>query len=466
MNPRMALSLIALVCLPGLGSSLPFQGGLQSQSLVSSERELPFWLWVGTLGEIQEQARAHQVGTAWLAGERALEGTASRQLFYGFRASGELTSGTDRGQLTELYMGLRTPKWVFLAGQQAQPESYAGLSSTNGDLFASNHARPRPRVSLGTHGYRPLFGDFSWRGVYEESYLGGDDDNAVSGAMLHHKNLYVKLDQGTGLTVSAGLDHYVWWGGRLADGTRMPSGLRDYLCYVFAKNGDVDFPKTEERNSAGNALGQYRFEVTQALAFGSLQAYLCHPFEDGSGLKWQNYRDNFVGLWLHRDAEAALVRDVVVEYYAMMDQNGSRAKDGKYAQDDYMNHGLYTSGYTYDGRVLGSPLFYPVVSVDGTVTGIANNRFRAVHLGVGGRLAPAVDYRVLATWSRNRGTYAHPYPGAADRLNLAAFVAWRPGLGPLRIEGGVGHDRNEVPEEGRLVRRSSTALSLSLTRTF
>jgi hypothetical protein len=87
-------------------------------------------------------------------------------------------------------------------------------------------------------------------------------------------------------------------------------------------------------------------------------------------------------------------------------------------RDDYYNNYLYRSGWTYNERVMGNPLFltyqytlnflnpYPDYGV-----AIANNRISAVHLALEGKLSNKITYKGLFTYSKNFGTYAGIYEG-------------------------------------------------------
>ncbi len=55
---------------------------------------------------------------------------------------------------------------------------------------------------------------------------------------------------------------------------------------------------------------------------------------------------------------------------------------------------------------MGLPLFTPApVNREGKVLGVVNNRVIAHHVGLGGKLAHKVPYRLMATYSLNAGRY-------------------------------------------------------------
>ena len=58
------------------------------------------------------------------------------------------------------------------------------------------------------------------------------------------------------------------------------------------------------------------------------------------------------------------------------------------------------------------PLFYPnEPQANGMTLGVRNNRIRAHHIGLGGKLFRKAPYKLMLTYSRNYGTYAWPYAG-------------------------------------------------------
>ena len=74
--------------------------------------------------------------------------------------------------------------------------------------------------------------------------------------------------------------------------------------------------------------------------------------------------------------------------------------------DDYFNNGEYRSGWTYNGRAIGLPLFFPYPKdMNGITYGVINNRIVAWNAGIGGKIARRIPYNVKITYSRNFGRY-------------------------------------------------------------
>ena len=91
-----------------------------------------------------------------------------------------------------------------------------------------------------------------------------------------------------------------------------------------------------------------------------------------------------------------------------MNQSGPQAaSDSTYGWDNYYNHYIYQSGWTYSGRVIGNPLF-TLGSNPGHYNDriyIVNNRLIAHHIGLSGDFSPQIKYKLLATFSKNYGIY-------------------------------------------------------------
>ena len=91
-----------------------------------------------------------------------------------------------------------------------------------------------------------------------------------------------------------------------------------------------------------------------------------------------------------------------------MNQSGPEgASDSTYGWDNYYNHYIYQSGWTYNNKVIGNPLF-TLGSNEGSYsdeTYIINNRIKAHHIGIMGNLSKNINYKILITNSRNYGVF-------------------------------------------------------------
>jgi len=418
---------------------------LETRSYSSTQGYLPFWLWANQKGRISEQGKYHQLGLLKFKG--SISDTSHRLKFsYGVSFVSEALTGLATGfQINEAFLSIVYKKVLFKIGEQAAKTQLSGLSATNGDFYYSNNSRPYPSLQLGTNGFIKVFKNFSFSAIYEEALI-RDQYEYVKNPYLHHKNLFLRLGNPEKLRITAGIDDYAWWGGTSPNPEygKLPSGFNYYLRVIMNRPGGSNAPLTERDNAAGNHLGQYKLTIEKEIANQSFLFYLCHPIEDRSGIKWQNYQDNLFGLFWKKEQKQSLISSALVEFYFTRNQNMPSSNSingiGGSGPVNYFNHYLYLSGYTYKGNVIGAPLFYPVIyDNNGKVIGTSNTRFYAFHGGIGGSIIPSDHYKLLLTYSVNSGMWITPYPSRLMRLSslFEYTYSWNKHLG---INCGLAHD--------------------------
>ncbi len=124
------------------------------------------------------------------------------------------------------------------------------------------------------------------------------------------------------------------------------------------------------------------------------------------------------------------VRDIVFEYLITKYQSGpynhdrtQNISDHLAGQDDYYNHSMYNS-WQHWGQVMGNPLYLSPIYNDNGYILVANNRFKALHLGLDGQPARRLDYRLLASWQAGWGTYSYPYTKRKNEFSAMLEVAY------------------------------------------
>lgn len=417
-------------------------------SFASSGDDLPFWFTSNQNGVFTMQNSTYQLLTAGFS--RGLENDSLKN--FGFTYGADMVYGyasESDFHLNQAWAGIRYKWFVLNAGMQADPVSYAGLSSTNGNIMWSNNARPLPGVGIASNGYMPFFffkSWFSFKFEYEENFL--NDSRYVEGAMLHHKNLFLrfKIPQTWQLTI--GLDHWVYWGGTSPVYGKLP-GFEDYLRYISGSSGSSDAPETDKLNVAGNSLGMYVIELQKGFENMDFTFYYNHPFEDHSGMEFANWEDGLWGIHASRKNRKAWLTDFVYEYMNTRDQSGSYHQIpnpdnpddliGR-GRDNYFNHGVYRSGHTHYNRMMGTPLFIPVINEDGVAVGFESTRMQMHHVGLKGHIYEGFDWNSLFTWSKNYGTYHNPYPSPLTEFSFLTSVNYSGNKLPFIINSGIGVD--------------------------
>ncbi|MCX6237095.1 MAG: hypothetical protein NTY07_05965, partial [Bacteroidia bacterium] len=227
---------------------------------LSSGNDLPFWLTSNRNGVFSLQNNNYQLIQFGLSEELKPDSvtrwgyTCGANLVYGI-------GGRSDFQVNQYWMGLRHKWFIIKAGAQADPILYGGLSSTNGNLDRANNARPLPGISLSTDNYIPFFfweKWFSFKAEYDEKLF--TDHAFVKDAHLHHKSLYGKAALSKNWTVTAGLEHFVLWGGTSPTEGRMP-GSSQYFNYILGLKAGPGAFKEDRLNVSGNQLGIYSLEI-------------------------------------------------------------------------------------------------------------------------------------------------------------------------------------------------------------
>lgn len=317
-------------------------------------------------------------------------------------------------------------------------ETVGGLSNnlSSGSMALSRNARPVPMIAVGLEDYINvpyLHGYFEVKGSLSHRWL--EKDRYISNAQLHGKTFYLRLnlDKLIGFKAASGVVHFAQYGGTTPQGEKQPSSFSDYL-KVFSGAGipNPNGTTAGESNGLGNHLGIIETTVEKRLGNHFVKINYQKPFEDEGGIQYVSLTDYLFGLEWTLPKKDSWLSKFYVEWIQTKWQSGPGLPDATAAvpdeqanfgygfgqRDDTYNNWLYQTGWTYNGLVMGNPLFLthertlnflaPYPSYE---TSIANNRIRALHIGVEGKIKPTLSYRGLFTYTENFGTYAGLYEG-------------------------------------------------------
>lgn len=423
-------------------------------SYISSGNDLPFWLVSNQNGVFSLKNSSYQL--VQLGIERGLRRDSLKKwdIFYG----GNLVygyAGKSDFQFNQYWLGARY-KWLIMkAGAQSDPVLYAGLSSTNGNMDWSNNARPLPGIAFSTDGFIPFFFWKKWltvKAFYAEYIL--FDNQYIDNAHLHHKYAIARASLDS-WKISAGLDHWVFWGGTSPVTGSLP-GFKSYLRYIFGLRGSRNSSSIDRGNVVGNSLGLYLLTVEKEYPNMGITFYYNHPFEDRSGLEMDNIPDGLWGIYLHRKKGKAFLQDMVYELQNTTNQSGtynglvivSTGRVTGRGNDNYFNHSTYKSGFVHYDRMMGSPFFIPTIDSSGISKGFKNNRIWVHHIGLSGWMSERLSWKSYLSWSRNLGTYEPNgmFPHALNQFSFLAECSYSLNRTPLRLKAGIAGDYGEYQE--------------------
>ena len=301
---------------------------------------------------------------------------------------------------TELTYKKNNISFGFSRKNSSQKDNY--LSS--GSLIESNNSLGIPRIFIGN----PNFNQNKILNFkFSISHGWADKAQYQESPYLHEKTLHIKKKV-SGYDFILGLRHFAMWAGETIHHGKQPVGLNDFIKVIFARPGSKSSIKQEQENSLGNHLGVWDFSLERKIGDKLYTLYYEHPFEDESGARW--FLNEFDGKYGFNvtSFKSNLITGFTYEFIYTMDQSGSQgASDSTYGWDNYFNHYIYQSGWTYKDRMIGNPLFTvgrnPGRYSDGIY--IINNRIKAHHFGIAGKIRHNANYKILFTYSKNYGIY-------------------------------------------------------------
>ena len=431
---------------------------------MSTSGPLPFWATANHYGMMPEGSGALalvQAGGSSPYRESAVRwywGTmlgADLDTYHPFAAAGSGAGRTDgaygRVKVGELYAGLKWKSLSLDVGQKRRERFFYGawmpdlgpLSVTGGRLAWSGNARPVPGYTLSL---RPWAVPFTQERVWLFGSYGDYltlDDRYTSDALLHAMQMGVRIRPMWWLDVSAGLDHYALWGGTHPENGPMPLTLSNYFRVCLGMHGTQDASHSDRVNVLGEQGGAEFIRLDWHLhPLWDLVFQHDIPYNDKSGMRFQNFPDGVNTLHLtRRYNDSSWVTDILYEYHYTMWQSGTRhdrpTTEEERAEldpsdpfhywnhilgggDDYFNNGEYRTAWTYFGRTIGTPIFFPTGTHAGTwdpsgmTLGVENNRIKAHHFAIAGKLFRRAPYRLMLTYSRNYGIYSAPYTGESQ----------------------------------------------------
>ncbi|APS39331.1 capsule assembly Wzi family protein [Salegentibacter sp. T436] len=389
--------LFSLLFLSVNAQQIDFKGHVNATGLLFSEDNSPFWLHTNQRGRIDELTNfsglANVSGIYRFSENASLEGGLGVLYQDGF---------TDKLQLDESYLAFNNSWLGIVAGRKQCKELYRGLSATNQSILWSLNARPLPGIRFFTK--RPIFfkdnRGLGFEASLEEYFM--DDERYVEDTRLHHKSFHLVYKSSPQFQISAGLRHFVQWGGTHPEFGDLPSDFKAYTRAITGRGvGDDtgDGISEQEINGLGNHLGSYEVNIKTILANYNVEIIYNHLFEDGSGSLLRNTPDGRYGVFIE-DPTAAIdswIQAVMYEFYYTKNQSkNTPTTDG---QDNYFNNNLYRSGWTYENRVLGLPF----ITLGPDRYRITNNKVLVHHIGVSGMAFSKIPYKFLGSFRKNYG---------------------------------------------------------------
>jgi len=408
--------------------------GFRIQGAGGYNGELPFWIHSNRFGELypgSTNATLHLFG-AWRRDYRSGISVST--------GAGLLLrdAGVQAVQFQEAYLQAGYGHFVLWAGRKREHFGMVHPELSMGSADLSHNARPIPKITLSTDGFRAVPGT---RGVVEydgsisHGWLRDDEHRFVERPWLHQKHLYLRLFNDRSRVVpQGGIKHFALWGGESPLDGSVPDGPWAFFDVFFSRSPDSKEILGGGRleNKFQNHVGTYDFSLL--FRFERIRFSVSRQFflEDTPNARFGTPWDGMWGAWVefpgndHETKSAAGQEDGRVSRVATARRGGRTTLRSfvrpfavrainyehintlngvdRYPNRDqssyfnYYNHWQYRGGWTYGGRSIGNPLFLSNLDYFGVV----NNLMLAHHVGVMGH-AGLADWRLFTTYSRNYG---------------------------------------------------------------
>jgi len=350
-------------------------------------------------------------------------------------------------------------KLEFRAGRYEERIGEMDKDLSSGSWGISGNARPIPKIGFALTDYVDIPFTNGWlqfKGQISHGWMG--KDQYIPGAFLHEKTIYVRIGKKQ-LRAYGGLQHYALWGGNRPDLPKIKSSFKDFLNVFIGKEGDDGTVNSDEYrpNRPGDHRGVLEGGITWENDNMLLHVYNQSMFETGQGLTFKN-TDRLLGFsYLNKNK----LLKFTAEYLKTKQMNDFFPLN---VRESYYNNGVYQSGWEYQNRIIGTPLFIvrqrgqhyfndikpfdwskPKDSISGKGWNIINNRITGLHLGAMYMLGSSLKARTLLTYTKNYGNYLEPhFEPALTQWYTLQEVSWQTPLEPLSLTGGAAVDWGDL----------------------
>lgn len=322
--------------------------------------------------------------------------------------------------IQEAFIKARYKNIKFSGGRFRQVIGEVDPDLSSGSLGISGNALPIPRIMLSmeytdiplTNGWLQFKGEFShgWMG----------NDQFIKNAFLHEKNFYVRIGKGK-LKLYGGVQHYAVWGGGRDDlPYKLSNSLVGFFNVLLVKEADDGSTSgVQLTNRAGDHRGVIEAGAEWENDNVKVQLNNQTPFDMGQGIDIKNI-DRLLSLNIINKNPENKWKKIVFEFIYTKQMNNFYAQQYR---ESYYNNGVYKTGWEYNDRIIGTPLFInrqwaskyfdnvrvydwddPASTING-LDNIISNRTVGGHAGFIYAISDAVNSKTMVTYTQNYGDY-------------------------------------------------------------
>jgi len=341
----------------------------------------------------------------------------------------------------EAYVKAHLNNWELAVGRFREVVGEVNPQTSSGSMGISGNALPIPKISLSVIRYTdvPLLpaGAIQFKGGISHGLLGSDA--FVKDANYHQRSFYLQLGKRMfkTFTMYGGVNQFVVWGGEHPERGSLPGQYSDLTKPIVP----------------GNNLGFFDYGASLRTPSLKITAYTQVPFEGRGNFNPLRIKDRLVGVLLSDPRPNSYFPEITFELINTTWQDPDPENLTSKEDYNFYNNTVYADGWTYQGRILGTPLFFTRQSAihyfgeeyninPNFDWNIVNNRLNGVHIGINGQVPlEEIYYKTLITISANYGNY-YVSNLFRERSNLQSYfmqeVNWR--LNSLKLKGALALD--------------------------
>lgn len=361
--------------------------------------------------------------------------------------------------LEEAYLKAGYKNWQLRIGRFEEVTGDIDVNLSSGSLGVSGNALPIPKVSAAVIKYTPVPFTKGWlefKGQISHGWFG--NNRYMKKAFLHEKLLYMRLGKYK-FKLYGGVQHFGEWGGKRGE-LQLERSLQGFFDVLLVK--EVDDGSTTGRpypNRAGDQRGLLELGFSWETEKFILGGYHQTPFDSGLEVDFRNV-DRLVGLKIIPLGRGFL-KKIVGEFLTTKDMLSFLAPS---VRQSYYNNGFYKTGWEYEDRVIGTPLFinrtrgskyfssvkpYNWDAPDSSIFGNSNiivNRIISGHIGFLYTLFKRLQAKTLITYTQNYGRYGQTStsPYKEQWYTLQEFSYTTPTQ--ISIVAGIGVDKGALSD--------------------
>jgi hypothetical protein len=317
----------------------------------------------------------------------------------------------------EAYLKARYKHLTFSGGRFKQIIGEVDPDLSSGSLGVSGNALPITKLNLALEYTDVPFtnGWIQFKGLFSHGWMG--EDQFMKNAYLHEKNIYFRLGKNK-LKLYGGVQHYAVWGGSRPDFFSTDRSLKGWLNVVTGiEINDGSVVDGSLPNRPGDQRGVIELGGEWENDDVKFQLNSQTPFDSGQGIDIRNI-DRLLSLNITNKVEDGIFKKLTLEFIHTTQSNDFY--NLRY-RESYYNNGIYRTGWEYNDRIVGTPLFtnrwraskyfdsikpFDWNAPQGTISSldnIINNRIVGGHVGALFALTENINSKTLITYTKNYG---------------------------------------------------------------